>query len=481
MPPAKARRVDTPRTTAAAAGHSAKPKRGSRAKPPGQNDPLATPQGQRLSIPPAVAAAVTSWAPALRSAFVERCRRIGLELALDRAFAVGTDCSGLEAPLLAMRCMRITVDHAFSSEISSWKRAYIEANFRPATLFSDMIRRDHARLPACDLYVCGFSCKPFSSLHNRSKLFREKEAKVFFSTLATISKLKPRAAVLENVSGIKRVMARVLNRLRALGDYAVAVCDIDPRDIGEPVSRPRVYFILVRVDVLAVSADKFPSAVTDLWEAGRGIHTASVESRWLPEGNAPATPRSNVSPSAGAPATSRSQGSRGCKWRLTVGGRRRTRLDPPIPGLSERASAMVEVKLAELGLQSLPPQFIDASQSLNMCRFTNFVPTVTPGAKIVVGSLRRLVSPVEKLLLNAIPVGDLIWPGFFRGSHFANMAGNTMHCAAVRGSGGPLSWCTLADRTAVQPHTISFSKQLHAVEQPSALPHVWLLRSGRRF
>jgi hypothetical protein len=93
---------------------------------------------------------------------------------------------------------------------------------------------------------------------------------------------------------------------------------------------------------------------------------------------------------------------------------------------------MLEVLTAKAGLNRLPSdQNIDVSQSFGRCRFTSFVPTITPGAKIVIGCRRRLLSPIEMLLLNGIPVGDLVWPASFASRHFADMAGNTMHCAAA--------------------------------------------------
>jgi len=81
------------------------------------------------------------------------------------------------------------------------------------------------------------------------------------------------------------------------------------------------------------------------------------------------------------------------------------------------------VLTAKAGLQRLPSeQNIDVSQSLGRCRFASFVPTITPGAKIVIGCRRRLPSPIEMLLLNGIPVGDLVWPASFASRHFADPA-----------------------------------------------------------
>ena len=149
------------------------------------------------------------------------------------------------------------VEHTFSSEVVEWKREFIRLNSSPKTvIFDNMLRHDRASFPACDIYCYGLSCKPCSSLHNRSRLFRESEAKVFFETLRTIRELRPPVAMFENVDGIRKVMPRAVKELKGAGSYAIIVCHIDPRDSGEPVSRPRTYFVLVCMDVLIVPQEK---------------------------------------------------------------------------------------------------------------------------------------------------------------------------------------------------------------------------------
>jgi site-specific DNA-cytosine methylase len=157
----------------------------------------------------------------------------------------------LEAPVLAMKAMGFRVQHAFSSEVIAYMRDFSRLNSPGVPLYEDMSQRDHSSLPHCHLYVCGFPCKPWSSLHSRTKLFREPAAKVFSETVETIRVAQPPAVVLENVAGIRRVMPRIMRTLQKLG-YAVVALDIDPRDAGEPASRPRVYFVLVRMDLLPV-------------------------------------------------------------------------------------------------------------------------------------------------------------------------------------------------------------------------------------
>lgn len=350
--------------------------------------------------------------------------------------------------MLAMKAMGFRVQHVFSSEVMAYKRDFIRLNSPGVPLYEDMSQRDHSSLPECDLYVCGFPCKPWSSLHSRSKLFREPGAKVFSETVETIRVAQPPAVVLENVAGIRKVMPRIMRTLKKLG-YAIVALDIDPRrHAGEPASRPRVYFVLVRMDLLAVQDE---GAIAEMARGllGASKPAAPLADRLLPEGcdlllrfpvpaerrskaraaPDPAIPRSTAR-AASAPAASRSK--RGTRWQMQLRSLPRVPLGPPIAGIGERSARMLEVLTAKAGLQRLPSdQNIDVSQSLGRCRFTSFVPTITPGAKIVIGCRRRLLSPIEMLLLNGIPVGDLVWPASFASRHVADMAGNTMHCAAA--------------------------------------------------
>ena len=75
---------------------------------------------------------------------------------------VGTDCSGMEAPLQALCNLDVNVRHSFSSDIDANVRKTIEANFRPETIYHDLTQRCNERAPMVDLYVAGFPCQPFS-------------------------------------------------------------------------------------------------------------------------------------------------------------------------------------------------------------------------------------------------------------------------------------------------------------------------------
>ena len=124
---------------------------------------------------------------------------------------VGTDCSGIEAPIQALMQMNIPFKHVFSSDIDKYCIKSIKANYEPEIIFGDkdgsfpegdITKRNIDNVPDIDLYVCGFPCQPFSMAGER-KGFEDRRGNVFFSCLEVIEKKQPKYFILENVKGLK--------------------------------------------------------------------------------------------------------------------------------------------------------------------------------------------------------------------------------------------------------------------------------------
>ena len=188
------------------------------------------------------------WVPLLHAALR------GLGLVAPRSVRVMTDCSGLEALILGMEAAGVQIQHLASCDIDKNVRSWIQSRHRPHILFEDMLNRDLSTLSGADLdlYVCGFPCTPFSARRtNTTRLFDEPAAKVFYATIQTLTQLKPRMFVLENVRGILRPACleevnRNLNRIASLGYTITWVLPSDSapsRFGGYPIRRPRVFIV----------------------------------------------------------------------------------------------------------------------------------------------------------------------------------------------------------------------------------------------
>ena len=175
---------------------------------------------------------------------------------------VGTDCSGIEAPIQALKKLRIPFRHIFSSEIDKFCIQSIKANYNPDIIFGhkeglypngDITKRLISDVPDIDLYVAGFPCQPFSTAGKR-KGFLDNRGNVFFSCLEVIRVKKPTYFILENVRGLlhhnKGETWKVIWReLCKLTNYHVEWKVLNTKDYGIPQNRERVFIIGIKSSV----------------------------------------------------------------------------------------------------------------------------------------------------------------------------------------------------------------------------------------
>ena len=102
----------------------------------------------------------------------------------------------------------------------------------------------------------------------------------------TIGTKLPAIAVLENVGGVSRYFAQIWKHIRRLGWYEVVTCRIDPADMGEPIARPRIFFLLARVDIVRHRGEALDEFVAKLLAVGCRSQRVSLASRVLPNSSA---------------------------------------------------------------------------------------------------------------------------------------------------------------------------------------------------
>jgi DNA (cytosine-5)-methyltransferase 1 len=181
---------------------------------------------------------------------------------------VGTDCSGIEAPIQALKQLKIPLKHVFSSEIDKYCIQSIKANYEPDIIFGDkegpypegdITKRDINDVPGIDLYIAGFPCQPFSIAGKRQG-FAHKSGNVFWSCLEVIKTKQPKYFILENVRGLlwhdkenkKDKYGRTWNviwtELQGLEKYGYQVQwkVLNTKDYGIPQNRERVYIVGTR-------------------------------------------------------------------------------------------------------------------------------------------------------------------------------------------------------------------------------------------
>ena len=184
---------------------------------------------------------------------------------LASTLRIGTDCSGIEAPVEALEQLGVQYRHVWSSEIDKHCIKSIKDNYRPERLYGDpdgpypngdIRHRDHDSLPDVDLYVCGFPCQPFSTAGSRQGM-EDARGNVFWSCIDVIKQKEPEWFILENVKGIltndKRLASDTHGRtwdtiwtavkgLEGCG-YYVDWRLLNTRDHGVPQNRERVFIV----------------------------------------------------------------------------------------------------------------------------------------------------------------------------------------------------------------------------------------------
>ncbi len=185
----------------------------------------------------------------------------------QKIIKVGTDCSGIEAPIKALEQLGIPFKHVFSSEIDKYCIQSIKANYNSDIIFGDpegpypegdITKRDVNTIPNIDLYVAGFPCQPFSSA-GLKKGFDDKRGNVFWSCLEVIKTKKPSFFILENVRALLwhdrsksspagsygntwKIIWEALSKLKEDG-YDVQWKLMNTREYGIPQNRQRIYII----------------------------------------------------------------------------------------------------------------------------------------------------------------------------------------------------------------------------------------------
>jgi DNA (cytosine-5)-methyltransferase 1 len=162
---------------------------------------------------------------------------------------IGTDCSGINAPLHALDLLGIKYEYLFGSDICKFARQSAQANHDCKKMYTDIYDRDHNELPKVDLYIAGFPCQTFSSLGKRNG-FADPRGTIFRECIKTIKACQPDVYILENVKGLTthdkgRTFKTVLQELNEL-PYTLDWHIYNTKDYNLPQSRNRVYIVGTR-------------------------------------------------------------------------------------------------------------------------------------------------------------------------------------------------------------------------------------------
>ncbi|MCP3677455.1 MAG: DNA cytosine methyltransferase [Deltaproteobacteria bacterium] len=162
-----------------------------------------------------------------------------------------TDCSGMEAPVMALKAMDVQVLHLAASESNQACAKFLKENFHPRKFF-DSVARDNVKEDAPkrpDLYVTGFPCQNWSVAGLKKGALDEKNGPVIMDVIRYIAYAKPKAFVLENVEGLMTTfgseLAAIVKTLKTLDEnrYKVDYAVLCASEHGIPQRRRRLWIV----------------------------------------------------------------------------------------------------------------------------------------------------------------------------------------------------------------------------------------------
>ncbi len=166
---------------------------------------------------------------------------------------IGTDCSGIEAPIEALKQLGVPFIHKWSCEIDKFARKSILVNYEPEILYEDITEREHSMLPDVYIYICGFPCQSFS-LMGKKQGTGDARGNIMLHCIDVIKIKKPKVFILENVKNFKFIengkpFNYLINELLGIVDqnnvsiYNVYYDIYNTKDYGIPQNRERIYII----------------------------------------------------------------------------------------------------------------------------------------------------------------------------------------------------------------------------------------------
>ncbi|MBC7999364.1 MAG: DNA cytosine methyltransferase [Leptolyngbya sp.] len=149
--------------------------------------------------------------------------------------------SGIGAFAEASRKSGIVVESAFDIDIRANQTYETNFGLKPNNRNLDTIRKE--QIPDAELWWMSPPCQPYTVRGNQKDL-RDPRTKSLVNLLGIFSEQKPKAVLIENVSGFKDTDAHTL-LLKTFEDtgHLVETVELDPSDFGVPMRRPRLYFI----------------------------------------------------------------------------------------------------------------------------------------------------------------------------------------------------------------------------------------------
>lgn len=135
----------------------------------------------------------------------------------------------------------------FSSEWDRYSQKTYYKNFGDIPA-GDITKIEEKDIPNHHILMGGFPCQPFSSIGKREGFEHPTQGTLFFDIVRILKEKKPRAFLLENVSGLihhnnGQTFEQIKKTLKEELDYWITTKVLDSADYGVPQHRRRIYIV----------------------------------------------------------------------------------------------------------------------------------------------------------------------------------------------------------------------------------------------
>jgi DNA (cytosine-5)-methyltransferase 1 len=169
----------------------------------------------------------------------------------------------------------------FQVEQNKYCQKILRKHWPDAQIFDDVCAVGRHNLPDVDILMGGFPCQDISVCGHQKGVVNGKKSSLWFEMLRIIGELRPRIAVLENVSAILRVGGPVVVGGLAEIGYNCEWKIISARQFGAPHLRKRWFCIATNTDRIGLQT-KRPKQQTarplQCRELGASISSGSIDS-----------------------------------------------------------------------------------------------------------------------------------------------------------------------------------------------------------
>lgn len=202
-------------------------------------------------------------------------------LRTPRVLRVGTDFSGLDTAVLALKRLRLPMTLQFASDSNPACARLLRLLHEPKAFFPDVMARRAEEEQPVHLYITTPPCQSYSS-NGKRRGVQDERGRVVSASMQYVQRHRPRVVVLENVTGLTHKKHRGVFRglLRAFEQmkYHTRAKVLNARRYKVAQDRRRVFVVAIRRDSLR-RPFKWPRptgkrTLTDVLDTVRGTDKA---------------------------------------------------------------------------------------------------------------------------------------------------------------------------------------------------------------